>query len=122
MKKTITTLVALEQIIHDAAEVAAEDVSTAESRAAAKRLSTFALDRLAEARRRDLAIHPGIHGHRHRVRDDLARMSRSELLARVLELQRAHPVLGFAHHSLESLGDDDLRSMIDDAELAIHDA
>jgi hypothetical protein len=123
MTRTNKSLVALEQIIHEVALVAVEDGrTTSESRAASRRLSAFANDRLAELRRADASASPRATPRPDQVCTDLERLDRLALLQQLADLRRAHPSLGFAYHNLESLSDDDLRSLIEDARLAVDDA
>jgi hypothetical protein len=46
-------------------------------------------------------------------------MTRDALLALLAKLEAESPGLAFAHRALEHVSDDDLRTMIDDAEHAV---
>ena len=115
---------AVEAIYHEVAMVAAEEgPSTRQTRAAASRLARFAQERVAEARRAAAARAPRAVEERRPIRPSLLAMTRDALLARFDQLRAAHPnalAFGALHHKLsDAISDDDLRSMIDDAEVAI---
>ena len=114
----------VEAVYHEAALVAAEEgASTRETRAAASRLARFAQERVAEARRAAVARVPRAVEERKPIRPSLLAMTRDALLARIEELRAGHSralAFGALHHKLsDSISDDDLRSMIEDAETAI---
>ncbi len=119
MKESTKNMRVLDALADEAANSALEhEGSTKESRAAAERYGGFVSERLAELRREDLEKVP-VTSERRPVRRSLLAMGRDALLAQLAKLQEASPVLAFAHHDLTHVTDDDLRTMIDDAEQAM---
>jgi hypothetical protein len=53
------------------------------------------------------------------IADWLLAMGRDALLATLNAMREACPSLGFAHHKLTTITDDDLRTMIQDAQSAM---
>jgi len=112
---------ALEAVYHEAGLAAFEKgASTSRTRAVAQRLSAHAKDQLATQRRAEMAQLAPVPAAPRPQRPGLAAMTRAALIRMLEDLRAAHPaVLGFAHHDLDALSDNDLRTMIEDAELAL---
>ncbi|MFT3700189.1 MAG: hypothetical protein QM831_43990 [Kofleriaceae bacterium] len=89
---------------------------TAESRAAARRYQTLVRDKLAEMRREELARHSAPIVQRPTIPAWLREMARPALEALLAALRVENPALGFAHQKLSEITDDDLRTMIQDAQ------
>ena len=118
---------AVEAIYHEAALVAAEHgPSTRETRAAARRLEIFAQERVAAARRAATARVQVAVPERRPIRPSLLAMARDALLARYEQIRVSYPgalVAGVSHHKLSgTLTDDELRTIVEDAELAIEES
>ena len=90
---------------------------TKESRAAAQRYGGAITDRLAEMRRADLA-NIETPARKRPVSKSLLAMGRDALIARLNQLFES-PQLAVVHQDLSHVTDDDLRTMIDDAENAL---
>lgn len=114
MNKSIDVLDALA----DAAALAEEEHGrpTPQSRAAAKRYQALVNDKLAEMRRAELARNVIAKVERRPIRESLLALPREALLAVLDALKQTTPTLGFAHRDLTEVTDDDLRTMIEDAE------
>ncbi|MCX5747969.1 MAG: hypothetical protein NT062_36370 [Proteobacteria bacterium] len=122
MKKTIDSMNILDALADEAARYEVEEGKpTAESRAATTRYRGFIDDRLAAMRRAELEQLGPVHVERHAIRPDLLALLRDALVARLVGLQERFPALGFAHRNLTDVTDDDLRTMIQDAEAATED-
>ena len=93
-----------------------EGTPTAHSRRAAVRLRGAIDDRLAALRRRDLEHMGTVLVERRPIRPDLRTLVREKLVDRLLGLELRRPALGFAYRNLTNVSDDDLRTMIEDAE------
>ena len=122
MKESTRNMKALDALVDEAVHYELEfGAPTKESRSAAARYGSVISDRLAEMRRADLA-RVRVNTERRPIRKSLLAMGRDALLAQLAKLQEASPVLAFAHRDLTHVTDDDLRTMIDDAEGAMeHD-
>jgi hypothetical protein len=93
-----------------------EGKPTVASRAAAARYRAFIDDKLAASRRADLEALGPVQVERREIRKDLLELVRDALIARLMWLQEQCPSLGFAFSKLTELSDDDLRTMVQDAE------
>jgi hypothetical protein len=119
MKKPISNMDALDALADEAARFELEEGKpTAESRAAVARYRTQIDDRLAAMRRADLDRLGSVRVEHRPIRRDLLGLGRDALMARLEQLQERFPALGFAHRKLTNVTDDDLRTMIEDAESA----
>ena len=49
------------------------------------------------------------------IRPEFVAMSRADVIARLGQLRASHPQLQYAHRDCETLSDNDLRSMLEDA-------
>ena len=96
-----------------------EGKPTAESWAAATRYRAMIDDRLSAERRAELERLGPVRMERQPIRADLLGLARDALLARLFGLQERYPALGFSHSKLKNITDDDLRTMIQDAEAAM---
>ncbi|CAN5398072.1 hypothetical protein BH11MYX1_BH11MYX1_15900 [soil metagenome] len=119
MKEPTRNMRILDALADHAAHLELEfGASTKESRAAAARYAAFASDRLAEKRRQDLEqVH--VQTERRPIRKSLLAMGRDALLAQLAKLEAGSPALAFAHQDLTHVSDDDLRTMVDDADRAM---
>ena len=93
--------------------------STPASRAAAQRYQALISDRLAEMRRAELDRHGAAKIERKTIPEWLLAMPRAALEALLETMKQASPSLGFAHRNLKEVTDDDLRTMIQDAQLML---
>jgi hypothetical protein len=93
--------------------------STPASRAAAQRYQALISDKLAEMRRAELDRHGAAKVERKTIPDWLLVMPRAALEALLETMKQACPSLGFAHRNLREVTDDDLRTMIQDAQLML---
>ena len=119
MKESTRNMRILDALADQAAHYELEfGTPTKESRAAGARYATAAADLLAQKRREDLE-RVRITTERRPIRKSLLAMGRDALLAQIAKLEAAAPTLAFAHQDLTHVSDDDLRSMVDDAELAM---
>ncbi|MFT3693831.1 MAG: hypothetical protein QM831_11860 [Kofleriaceae bacterium] len=119
MKNSTRNLKLLDALADEAASYELEfGSSTPESRAAAARYSNFVSERLAQQRREDLE-HVTVNKLRRPIRRSLLAMGRAALLELLSKLEATSPTLSFAHQDLTHVSDDDLRTMIDDAETAM---
>ena len=55
------------------------------------------------------------------IRPEIRAMSRAEVIAQLGEMRAKHPEMQYAHRDCETLTDDDLRSMLEDAMKLIED-
>lgn len=117
MKKHSKNLDVLEALA-DAAARAEEDHGrpTPPSRAAAQRYQALISDKLAEMRRAELARHGAATVERKTIPEWLLAMPRAALESTLEAMRQACPSLGFAHRNLTEVTDDDLRTMIQDAQ------
>lgn len=122
MKESTRNMRILDALADEAANYELEfGAPTKESRAAAARYESVISDRLAAMRRADLE-RVRVNTERRPIRRSLLAMGRDALLAQLAKLEQLSPTLGFAHRDLTHVTDDDLRTMIDDAEGAMeHD-
>ncbi len=120
MKTKIDSMEILDALADEAARYEVEEGKpTAESRAAAARYRMLIDDRLAAMRRADLERLGAVGVERRAIRTDLLALAREALIARLEKLQARFPALGFAHRNFTGVSDDDLRTMIEDAESAM---
>jgi hypothetical protein len=96
-----------------------EGKPTAESWAAASRYRAMIDDKLSAMRRAELEKLGPVHIERQPIRADLLGLARDALISRLVSLQERYPALGFSHSKLKKITDDDLRTMIQDAESAM---
>src|SRR4051812_38694002 len=122
MKESTRNMRALDALADEAVNYELEfGAPTKESRTAAARYGAVTSDRLAEMRRADLE-RVRVNTERRPIRRSLIAMGRNALLAQLAKLEQLSPTLSFAHRDLTHVTDDDLRTMIDDAEGAMeHD-
>jgi len=92
---------------------------TPASRAAANRYHALIGDKMAEMRRKELDRLGPVKMERQPIADWLLAMPRDALLAMLNAMREVCPSLGFAHHKLTKVTDDDLRTMIQDARSAM---
>ena len=119
MMKHRKNLDVLEALADAAARVEEEEgTPTPASRAAAQRYQALIGDRLAEMRRAELARH-GAKVERRSIPEWLLAMPRAALEAMLEVMRQTSPSLGFAHRNLTDVPDDDLRTMIQDAQWAM---
>lgn len=119
MKESTRNMKLLDALADEAATYELEFASsTAESRAAAARYSAFTSERLAKKRREDLE-RVQVNAERRPIRKSLLEMGRDALLQLLAKLEASSPSLSFAHQDLTHISDNDLRTMIDDAETAM---
>ncbi len=117
MKDNPDNLAILDALADEAARYELEEGKpTAASRAAAVRYRAFIDDKLAAARRADLDALGEVMVERREIRKDLQSLPRPALIERLRWLQDQCPALGFAFSKLTDYSDDDLRTMIEDAE------
>lgn len=117
MKRTHKHLDVLEALA-DAAARAEEETGrpTASSKAAAHRYHALISNRLADMRRAELRDVGTANVERKVIPDWLRAMPRAALEATLEAMRAACPSLGFAHRNLTEITDDDLRTMIQDAQ------
>lgn len=119
-KKNTSSLDILDALADEAARYEVEEGKpTAESWAAASRYRTMIDDRLSAMRRAELDQLGPVRIERQPIRADLLELARDALIARLISLQERYPALGFSHSKLKKITDDDLRTMIQDAEAAM---
>lgn len=117
MKNTNKHFDVLEALADAAARVEEnEGRSTPASRAAAKRYQAFVANRMDDMRRAELRRHGVPVVARRTIPEWLRAMSRAALEATLEAMRTACPTLGFAHRNLTEVTDDDLRTMIQDAQ------
>jgi hypothetical protein len=117
MKDNPDSLEMLDALADEAARYELEEGKpTPASRAAAARYRSFIDVKLVAARRADLEALGEVKVERREIRKDLQPLPRPSLLARLGRLQERCPALGFAFNKLTEYSDDDLRTMIEDAE------
>ncbi|HEU0029899.1 MAG TPA: hypothetical protein VFQ53_04645 [Kofleriaceae bacterium] len=120
MKNKIDSMEILDALADAAARHEVEHGEpTVESRAAAARIRGFIDERLAAMRRTDLEDLGPVGVERRAIRPDLLGLARDALVARLECLAERFPALGFAHRNFRGVSDDDLRTMIEDAEAAM---
>jgi hypothetical protein len=102
----------------DAAARSEEDEGrpTPASRAAARRYQAIISDKLAEMRRAELERHGPATVERAPIPGWLLAMPRAALETMLRAMCDSSPSLGFAHRNLTEVTDDDLRTMIQDAQ------
>lgn len=117
MRKTTRHIDVLEALA-DAAARSEEDEGrpTAASRAAARRYQTVISDKMAEMRRKELDRHVSPTVERRPIPDWLLALPRAALETMLAALHESCPSLGFAHRNLTEVTDDDMRTMIQDAQ------
>lgn len=119
MSKHNNNLAVLDALADAAARAEEEDGRpTPASRAAAQRYQALIGDKLAEMRRAELARHGG-KVERRTIPEWLRNMSRAVLEATLGAMCESDPSLGFAYRNLTDVPDDDLRTMIQDAQWAM---
>ncbi len=96
---------------------------TREERERAATYTAFVTERIAALRREAIASRPRAELTERPVRPSILALARAAVLVRLDEINTLHPglILGFAHHNHVGveMGDDDLRSALEDAERAI---
>jgi hypothetical protein len=92
--------------------------TTPDIRRRAAALVRFGHEHIAKMRREDLASRPS-NVLAATIRESIAKLSRSEVIAKLSALWTAHPQMQFAHRECEEMTDDDLRSALEDAESLI---
>jgi hypothetical protein len=119
MKESTRNMRILDALADQAAHYELEfGAPTKESRAAGARYAAVASDLLAKKRREDLE-RVAITTERRPIRKSLLAMGRDALLAQIAKLEAGAPMLAFAYQDLTHVSDDDLRTMVDDAEWAM---
>jgi hypothetical protein len=117
MKKSTDHLDILEALADAAARSEeAEGRPTVGSRAAARRYQILISDRMAELRRAELERHGPATVERRPIPDWLLALPRAALEATLAAMRASTPSLGFVHRNLTEVTDDDLRTMIQDAQ------
>lgn len=117
MKTTHKNLDVLEALADAAARVEDEEGKpTAASKAAAHRYDALISNRFADMRRAELRHVGAANVERKVIPDWLLAMPRAALEATLEAMRNACPSLGFAHRNLTEITDDDLRTMIQDAQ------
>jgi hypothetical protein len=117
MKRTNKHIDVLEALADAAARVEEEEGRpTAASKAAAHRYQALISNRLADMRRAELRKVGRAPVERKIIPEWLRNMPRAALEATLEALREACPSLGFAHRNLKEITDDDLRTMIQDAQ------
>ncbi len=115
----LANLRVLDAIAHEVALDAAErGPMTAALRADVKAIGDVVRARLAEMRRRELAnvrVRPQASAV---VRPSILAMTRDALVARLAQLHAMHPGAILAHRDFAVMTDADLRTALEDAELA----
>lgn len=115
--KTNNNMNILDALADEAARYEVEEGKpTPESRAATIHYRGLIDDRLAAMRRAELEQLGPVHVERRAIRSDLLTLTRDALIAWLMKLEAKFPALGFAHRNLTDVTDDDLRTMIEDAE------
>ena len=106
------------EALADAAARSEEDEGkpTPASRAAASRYQALISDKMAEMRRRELDRHGSAVVERRPISDWLLALPRAALETMLAALREQSPSLGFAYRNLTEVTDDDLRTMIQDAQ------
>ncbi len=117
MKKAIRHTDVLDALA-DAAARSEEDEGRPSpvSRAAARRYQSLVSDRMAALRRAELDRHGPAIVERNPIPEWLLAMGRAALETMLAALRESNPTLGFAHRNLTEVTDDDLRTMIQDAQ------
>src|SRR5262245_21870989 len=117
MKKATRDIDMLEALA-DAAARSEEDEGrpTPASRAPARRYQTIIGDKLAQMRRAELERHGPATVERKLIPEWLLAMPRAALETMLAAMRESCPTLGFAHRNLTEVTDDDLRTMIQDAQ------
>jgi len=110
----VNTFMALAHAV--AADDARHTPTTAELRRRAGALADFAQDRLAAMRRAERAERSRIEIRRGEIRPSILAMARDAIFARLDALRAAHSEMQFAHRECAGMSDDDLRSLLEDAE------
>jgi hypothetical protein len=115
----------LDALSHDAALDYAENGPTdPKLRASARSLHTDVHERIAAMRRaareRELAARPVFRPPP--IRPSILAMARDALVARLVDLCRTEPDAFIAHRDFATMTDADLRSALEDAEIALDDA
>lgn len=117
MKKATKHIDVLEALADAAARSEEDDGRpTPASRAAASRYQALISDKMAEMRRAELDRHGPAIVERKPIPDWLLAMPRAALETMLAALRESCPSLGFAHRNLTEVTDDDLRTMIQDAQ------
>lgn len=109
------------EALADAAARSEEDEGnpTPASRAAARRYQALISDKMAEMRRAELDRHGPATVERKPIPHWLLAMPRAALETMLAALREQCPSLGFAHRNLTEVTDDDLRTMIQDAQWSL---
>lgn len=106
-------------IAHEVAVAEARDMPTTPGiRRRARALADFAQDRLAAIRRAERAGEPA-QIRKSEIRPSILAMARDAILERLAVLRIAHPQMQFAHRECVGMSDDDLRSLLEDAETTL---
>lgn len=106
-------------IAHEVAVAEARDMPTTPTiRRRARALADFAQDRLAAIRRAERAGEPA-QIRKGEIRPSILAMARDAILKRLAVLRAAHPQMQFAHRECVGMSDDDLRSLLEDAETTL---
>lgn len=117
MKKATRHIDVLEALADAAARSEEnEGRATPASRAAARRYQDLISDKLAEMRRAELDRHGPATVERKTIPEWLLAMPRAALETMLAAMRESCPSLGFAHRNLTEVTDDDLRTMIQDAQ------
>jgi len=117
MKRATKHIDVLEALADAAARSEEEDGrSTPASRSAALRYRSIVSDKLAEMRRAELDRHGPATVERKTIPEWLLAMPRAALETMLAAMRESCPSLGFAHRNLTEVTDDDLRTMIQDAQ------